>query len=274
MAFEDLFSQIPVSVLAAAFAILVVGYLIGKLSKALILRFAEKSGIQRKVRFGLEKEAKKIGFNIDIVYILALLIKYSIYAVTIFVVMDMMQIKVASIFLEIMVSYIPQMLGAFIIILAGAAIIEVLADLTKFWLRDVIDDAATEAGMFSSLSTHVASFVRYFLYAIVFIMALMQLGFKAEGIMALVLSIGFVIIATAAVLFVFSTKDQARNMGAGAYLKNSKHFSEGDTVKIGEITGRVEKIGQVSTTIKDAKGRHHIPNSRFLKEGYTVDGKR
>lgn len=270
MVLEEILSEIPVASIALALGISIVGYVLGGIAKDFILKATEAIGLRQKMRYGLEKEAKKLGFDIDVLYLFALVVKYSIYLVTAFLALDVFNLRAATLFLSVLVPYLPKLIGAIVIVLIGAAIVEFLADVTKFMLRDYLDDTAKEAGFSASLSTEFASLMRYFLYTLIFMTAILQLGFKAESLMNLVLFLCVIFVSTIAVVFVFSMKDHVPNLTAGAYLKNSKNVEVGDRIRIGGVSGDVERIGPINTVIKSGKSRCYIPNSKFLKDSFVI----
>lgn len=256
-----------------AFLVLALGFLSGKTAMNFFLRFADKTGLRKSVKFGLEREAKKFGFEIDIIMLFAVAVKYSIYLIAILIAMDILQLKAASIFIALVLPYLPQLLGAILIVIIGSAIIEIVADVIKFSLRDHLDDAAREAGLSQSLSTMVASFIRYFLYLLVFLTALLQLGFRAEGLLELLIAIVIIFAAAVAIIVILFVKNHVQNLSSWIYLKNSLEIKPGDTVTIGNVSGKVEKIAAINTVIAQGNDKYFVPNSKFTGETFTVKKK-
>ncbi|HIH19430.1 TPA: mechanosensitive ion channel [Candidatus Micrarchaeota archaeon] len=260
--------------LAVAALILVFGYIIGKTVKQFMLKISESSGVRQKLRFGIEKEVKKFGFSVDFTYMGALVLKYAIYLLAIFLAFRALNIEIGmNTVLLPLIAYIPNILGAAIILLVGSAIVEIVADIVKYRLRDAIDEKAGEIGPMN-ISTPIASLVRYFLYAIIFITAFLQLGIRAEGLLAFVLAASVVFLAAAAILAVFSLKDHVPNLTAGLYLRRSKIIGTGDTLTACGISGKVAGITTLATIVRNKGGTHYLPNAKITGGVFSINRKK
>lgn len=267
---QDIFSAVSSNPIFLVIAILLIGYIIGRIAKTFIIKLTETSGLRQKLRFGLEKEAKKLGFQVDLVYLFALIVKYLIYIITIFVALDFIHVQTASSFLILLLAYLPQIIAAILIVLLGGAITEIFCDIIKFKLRDYLDEYFGEPGFYSSPSTLIASCIRYFLYLIIFVSALLQLGLRVDALMWMLLVFAIVFVLTIAIIFILSLKDYMPNLSAGANLKHSKNINIGDFVTINTISGEVEQIGQFNVIIKNGNKKYYVPNSKFLEDGFMI----
>ena len=125
-------SDASVPILIAAVIILIIGFVVGKLVKQFVLQFAEATGVRQKVRFGIDKEAKKFGFNIDFVYLAALVLKYVVFIIAVFLALRVLGVEVGmSTILIPLISYLPNIVSAIIILIIGSAMIEIIADVLK-----------------------------------------------------------------------------------------------------------------------------------------------
>jgi|GEM_PF-5152985 len=276
MALDGILSSFEFGALDLGLALLILafGYLVGKTAKCMVLQAAEASGIRQKNRFGIQTAAEKLGFNVDFVFLGALAVKYVIYLVAIFLALRVLNVQVGmnTVFLPL-ISYAPNILGAAVLLIVGSAIVEIIADVVKYRIRDAIDEKSDESWPIS-ISTPIAAAVRYFLYAIVFITAFLQLGIRAEGLLAFVLAVCIVFLAAVAALAVLSLKDHAPNFTAGMYLKRGKLLDDGDFMEFEGLGGKVEKITAFATVIR-AKGRHYvIPNSKIAQGMFSVKKQR
>lgn len=260
----------PVPALIAAAIVLIIGFVVGKIVKQFVLQLAEATGIRQKVRFGIDKEAKKFGFNIDLVYLAALVLKYIVFLIAIFLALRILGIEIGmSTILIPLISYLPNIVSAIIILIIGSALIEIIADMLKYNLRDRLDEKAKTAGM-TNASTNVAAYVRYFLYLVVFITAFLQLGIKVESLMFLVLSIGIIALGTLAILFIFSLKDHVPSISYGIHLVNNKVIVKGDVLQVDGLKGEVVEITLLATVIKNKDGVHYIPNSKIAQSIFSI----
>ncbi|MGV8084817.1 MAG: mechanosensitive ion channel domain-containing protein [Candidatus Bilamarchaeum sp.] len=253
--------------------IVLLGYIIGDLLKKAVIKLSEKTGIRQKVRFGIQKEAKKFGFDIDIIYITSLVLKYTVCLIGAFFALKMLPFDIGtSTLLLPIISYVPNILSAMLILIFGSALIELFADVVKYKLRDVFDEDADEAGV-SNFSTAAASYVRYFLYIVILLTVFLQLGIKTENLMTLVLISGTIVLITVAILFVISAKDQAANISAGKYLKNNKILISGDVLELDQIKGEVEEVNLIMTTLKAGGKKYYIPNSKITSSVFSTQRK-
>lgn len=267
MAFE-----IDSNILAAASAIitLIAAYFIGNIVKQAVINISEKSGIRQKVRFGIQKEAQKLGFNIDIIYIAALILKYITYIIGIYFALKVLPFQIeTNSFIMPIISYLPNIVSAMCILIFGSAGIELFADVVKYKLRDTFDEDAEEAGVFN-FSTSVATYVRYFSYTLILLTVILQLGIKADNLIFLVLSSGIIVLLTIAVLLIISTREYVSNISAGKYLKTNKVLAKGDFLEINEVRGKIEEINLMMTVISENGKRYYIPNSKIATNIFSV----
>ncbi|MBI5222909.1 mechanosensitive ion channel [Candidatus Micrarchaeota archaeon] len=263
----------PVTAFIFAAAVLIFGYFFAWLLSNAFIGLAEKIGLRQKLRFGIQKEAKKFGFDLDIIYLGGLTLKYIVYLISVFVAFRLLPFDVGTnALLGPILSYVPNILSALLILIFGSALIELFGDVVKYKLRDLLDEDAGEMGL-PNFSTTAATYVRYFLYTAILLTVFLQLGIRADSLMFLMLGVGGIVLVTLSVLFIISSKDYVSNISGGMYLKNNKILSPGDFLEISGIYGEVEKLTLISTIlIKDGK-RFYIPNSRITKEIFSIKRK-
>lgn len=266
----DIQTNIPIPAIAAAIIVLILGFIVGKVTKQFVLQLAEATGVRQKVRFGIEREAKKFGFSTDFIYLFALVLKYFIYIIAIFLALRILNIQIGmNTILTPLISYAPNILSAIIIVIAGSAVIEIIADILRYKLKDQIDEKAGKAGL-SNLSVSIANYVRFFLYLIIFIAAFLQLGIKVEGLLTLVLSIGIIALGSIAILTIFSLKDHLPHVTSGVYLANNKILAKGDVLQLDNISGEVEEVTLLFTIIKSKNATYYIPNAKIAQSVFSI----
>jgi len=277
MTLQNFVSEFGFDLKEIGYAVLILffGYILGRWANQFFIKILESSGIRQKLRFGIEKEARKYGFSVDIAYLAALALKYIIYLLTIFLALRVLNVQVGmNNILMPLIAYIPNILYAIITLVIGSAIVEIVSDIVKYKLRDAIDENAAEIGPLN-ISTPIASMLRYFLYSVIFITACLQLGIKVEGVLAFVLASSIVFLAAIAALVVLSLKDHAPSVSAGQYLRRSKTIEKGDWLSIGGVSGEVVDMTVLAMVVRNKDGEFcYIPNSKLTQEIFTVRRKR
>ena len=159
------------------------------------------------------------------------------------------------------------MIVAIVILLVGFIIGKILGRLTQKILHEVevnrILKKATSVKV--NLESIVAHFVTYFIYFIAIIMALNQLGLTTT----ILYIISIAIIALIVLSVFLGIKDFFPNMIAGFFIYSKRFVERGDVIEVKGITGKVERISLVETTLKTKNGDLiYIPNSMFTKEQF------
>ncbi len=273
MALEDIFNQYSpmLANVAVLFGILLVGYIIGKFAENLVIKAMENTGVKRKVRFGIERDIKKLGIAIDMTKMLAALLKYFVYLSAVVFAVDFLGIRAMGGVVNAIWVYAPNIFATMLIIMVGTIITELVAGIVKFKLYDYgIDDIAKEIGVDVKLSSVIALFLKYFLYLVIGVAALAQLGFQTQSISALVTSLGTVGIISVALVFIISVKDVLPNITAGLYIRSSGFLKKGEVIAAEGINGRVKRIGLVFTELERGNKRIIMPNSAIVKGKYTI----
>lgn len=249
--------------------VLLCGYFLGRFVEKVSVDAIERFGLKRRVKFGIEREMRKLGFSADIIRLLGTIIKYFVYFSALLIVVDYLQIGVVKFVVEGVWLFLPRAVAAITIIVVGSVFIEFAVDLVKFNLRDLgIDHFADEAKI-PKTSNVVAKLLKFFLYLILAIMALSSLGVELPLVNALITSLGISAIIAIVLLLTISVKDVLPDITNGIYIRNSLLLREGDKMILGNVRGKVIRVGLVMTEIKSSHGVEFVPNSSILKKPFT-----
>jgi len=121
----------------------------------------------------------------------------------------------------------------------------------------------------------IASMLKYLIYVLVFLVAIMQFGVGE----LLVQAIAIIFILVLFLIVAYSLKEFIPNVAAGLYINRNEIFEVGDSVQIDEFTGRVVKRGVLSTIIETVDRKTVIiPNSivargKIIKSSAAIDVK-
>ncbi len=246
-----------------AIFILIIGYFVSKtlarifqsiLVRLCFDRVCERVGIQRILTLsGIEKTGSQI---------LVLIIFWLIMLMFLISVSETMGLDSVAETVGAFVLYLPNVIGAVIIFVIGAAIAGVA--------RDLVKNAASRFAM--DYASPLASVVYGVLIVVISILAIDQLqvdtSFLANAIQILLLAIG----AALALTLGLGTRQISQQLVSGVYAREI--YANGDHVEFDNIKGVIEEIGTVSSRISMADGNTvQIPNNKLLNATITKLGK-
>ncbi len=173
----------------SALVVLILGLIISALLGELAGRLVSLLRIDRLTeRIGLKKELKDLGINVNFASLAQWLVKWFFYIVTIFTVVDILNIEQLSVFMERLVLYLPNVLVAVIILVVGLVAGKLL--------RDVVVNALSGSNVTERVSSFLGSLAKWSVFIFALMAALVQLGVAAELIQ--ILFTGFVLMLAVA----------------------------------------------------------------------------
>jgi len=139
-----------------------------------------------------------------------------------------------------------------VIIIAGYIIIKIIDRyIAKFFDRVDYD---------RTLEVLIQKTIKIFLWIIVFIIALANIGFDVSGFIAGLGVMGFII--------GFAVKDVLSNLAAGLFLLVKRPFNVGEIVDVAGVKGRVEQMTLSSClVITEDKQYVTVPNAKIWGNG-------
>lgn len=164
-----------------------------------------------------------------------------------------------------------KIVGALLILFVGFVLGRLAGIAVKRVLHGVsIDKNVRKAiGHKVSLERTASGLLSILIYAAAIIMMLNYLGLTTV-VLTVIITVIVVLLAFSMLLAV---KDLLPNAFAGITLKLRGELEEGDKVEVRNVSGRITDMSLLSTSI-DAQGDLLVvPNSLFLKEGYTIKRK-
>jgi small-conductance mechanosensitive channel len=106
--------------------------------------------------------------------------------------------------------------------------------------------------------------------AVFAITAAAQVGVSAD-ILILVIAILLAAVAgTFAIAFGLGGREVARSLNAGRFVRGA--FEIGQTIRVGELRGRILAIDPDATVIETEEGRVRVPNHMLLESVVTIYG--
>jgi Conserved TM helix/Mechanosensitive ion channel len=241
--------------LVNAAVLLIVGYLIAKLVRGVLTKglralhfdnVADRAGITRFLRMA--------GTNLDAARVLADVVFWWIFLVFIELALNALGLVEISGFLNAVLGYIPNVLAAVLVIVIGALLATVVAD--------VVRGAAGEAGL--SMASLLADLARWAIIIFVELAALTQLNVAPNMIFILVAGTVAMLALAGGLAFGLGGVDTARGLISGMAM--GRMLQPGQRVRIGQEAGTVVRHDMNATIVDTEHGQISIPNSTLSSE--------
>lgn len=245
--------------LAAALVILIVGWLVARLVQFLLGNLLRRLKLDSLTdRVGISRVLDNAGLDPSMSNLLARLTYWLILFVFILAAAESLGLIGIAETINQLVSYLPNVLAATLILLLGSLIAQVTGD--------AVGGMTTQAGV--AAGPAVGRVIRYTVLIIAVILAMDQLGIQTDLLTILASAL---VIATAlalALAFGIGSRDLARNIMAGFHANES--FEEGQQISVRGHTGSLVSIGTVKSVIRTAEGLVSLPNSALTEEEVTI----
>jgi small-conductance mechanosensitive channel len=241
--------------------ILIVGYVLGKLGKAITIKLLSVAGLKKvTIRSWTDDILKAVGYRGNIVGLIGDMVKWFIYIVVLGIIIETLGFsELFNIFTQI-AGFVPRFIVAILIIVVGFLIAD--------FLGKVFEEASRRFFAEETISFISGGMVKY---TIALASVVMALGLIGLDIMALNIILTILLIGVVAVL-VLAIKDILPDFTAGLHLK--KTLRHGEHIRIGSYKGQLEKIDTLSVTLKDGEKRVVVPNSLLTRSVFEKNGNR
>lgn len=241
--------------------ILLVGYLIGKIGKVVVTKILSVAGLKRiTAKTWTEDVLKVTGYKGNIVDLIGDLVKWSIYIVTLAVVVQVLGFaSVANVFNQIII-FVPRFIVAILIVVVGF----IIAD----FFGKVFEEAMIKIFREDILSKFSGGIAKYSIAMIALIIALSMIGLDVNALLILFSALLLIVVMVTGI----GLKDLVPNFTAGIHVKNM--LKVGDMVKFRNYSGIVERVNPYSTDLRVNRKTVTIPNSVLIKEPIEKEAKK
>ncbi|MGE0607978.1 MAG: mechanosensitive ion channel domain-containing protein [Pirellulales bacterium] len=261
VSFTQAFGQIIDTVprLLGMVVVLLLGYFIAKMLGRLSTALCERIGLQTAAeRSGLAGSMKQVGIHRSVPFIVGALVFWGLMCVFLTAAFNILGLPTVSTAMEQIVSYIPKLLVA--------AVVVVLGLLVASFLRGVVATSADRVGL--SYAEYLANGFYYVLAGMTFMAAADHLGLKFDMFnYAILIAFGALSLGFGLALGL-GGRDVMAGILAGYYTRQRLH--PGDVVTVAGMSGTVREVGPVATVIETEEdgllNRHTIPNTKMLNE--------
>ena len=250
-------SAIPKFVTAAI--ILIIGYIIARMVMKIVNKAIEKSGINK-----LGDQLNNIdilaenNITVKLSTILGKILYYCILLVFVMTAVGALDMPVLAELIQNFIVFVPNLIAAFIILLGGL----LLADTIK----NVVFATCKSLGMPSA--NIIASFVFYFIFVNVIIVALSQAKINTEFFaqnISIIIAGG---VLAFSIGYGFASKDLVASFLASYYTKDK--LNVGDKVTLNGVTGKIINIDKSSVTVQSENKSIIIPLNKILQDNIEI----
>ncbi|VVB81381.1 Mechanosensitive ion channel [uncultured archaeon] len=144
---------------------------------------------------------------------------------------------------------------AFIVFFAGFLIAKLSSRILKKFLAEAELNRILESAGFKPISNSIASIVQYIIYTATLFIILQQFGLT-KIVLIIIVILAFLVIA---VSFLLAVRDFVPNVVAGLWLRKKLKPHIGKNIKIGNVKGKLKRVGIVSSIIEDRE-EYHVPH--------------
>lgn len=250
-------SAIPKFVTAAI--ILIIGYIIARMVMKIVTKAIEKSGINKlgDQLNNIDILAKN-NITVKLSTILGKILYYCILMVFVMTAVGALDMPVLAELIQNFIVFVPNLIAAFIILLGGL----LLADTIK----NVVFATCKSLGMPSA--NIIASFVFYFIFVNVIIVALSQAKINTEFFaqnISIIIAGG---VLAFSIGYGFASKDLVASFLASYYTKDKLNI--GDKVTLNGVTGKIINIDKSSVTVQSENKSIIIPLNKILQDNIEI----
>ena len=259
--FMELLIQLLPNILFSVI-VLVVGYLVGKVTSRAV------SGAVKLVRGDESFEASEVGRRLTaagypISRILSILVRLTIYTITILAALSLLKIPVIQEFSTMIAGYLPRLVGAIVVFLLGAMLVE--------WLASLMEGLMRERAVPERVTNLLTVGLRYFMYLTIVFMTF-EIADIAPHVTSSVAQAVFLTLAigvglASALLVGMGLREEAPIL----LLNEPRGLKRGMVIEVRGRRGRVKSVSTLLVEIEDEEGGITvIPKRVLVKEGFRV----
>jgi small-conductance mechanosensitive channel len=167
-------------------------------------------------------------------------------------------IPVLTSWFDRLVQFIPNLLAALVIVLAGVVASRLVGDL----IGSAISQTEVTGGQ------SITKLVRFVILFIASVVAINQIGIDINFLTNLVVVIIAMLLLGAALAFGLGAKTSISNILGAYYFQKSYHV--GNLIKVGDVEGEIVKITTTAVYLKTKNGQVVIPAKVFSEEKSTL----
>ncbi len=245
--------------LLGALLLLVLGWVIGRVAQFSVAGVLRRLGVDKLAeRAGIGDALAKAGWSASVSEVLARLVYWLILLVFLLAAVESLGLPGVTGTLGGLVSYLPHVLAAAVIVLIGSLLARVVGD--------GVGALAVQSGM--TTGPVLGQLVRYVLVIFAVILAMEQLGVETTLLVTASIAVIAASALALALAFGLGNRELARNIMAGFHVR--EEFKPGQQLTVGRHQGRLLSIGPVKSVLETAEGQVSLPNAALIDEAVIV----
>lgn len=229
--------------LFGALVVVLLGFVVAKLLDTLLSKLLAKVGLDRLMSgTGLTKMLSRVGIQVPVSTLIGKIVYWFVLLIFLVSAAESLGLDRVSATLDVLALYLPKVLGAAAIMLAGVLLAQLLSGIVRGAAEGVGLDYAAGLGRIAQGLVIIISIS----------VAIGQLEVKTDllnNVIAIVLiSVGLAI----ALALGLGSREIAGQILAGIYVREL--YEVGQQVRVGDVEGQIEEIGTVKTVLLTAGG--------------------
>lgn len=248
--------------IAGAIALLIIGYLVAKTLGMVVSKLLAKLGLDKITeRSGIASAVQSTGLDASASAIFGQVIYWLIFLTFIISAADALGLPRVSSTIDDFVLYLPKLIGAMLIVIIGL--------FAAHLVRAAIETAAQ--GMQLEYGKPLGTLVHALIVIVVISLAIGQLEIETDLLNQVISIILLAVAAAVALSLGLGTRSTSGNIIAGLYARDL--FPPGDTITVGDVTGRVIEVSTTNTVLELEDGTtYSMPNSVLVdSQVHTTD---
>ena len=231
--------------------IILVGWILARISKRLVTRFIQY--LDRQINARLQQRYLSVDLG-STARIIATTIYWIIILFTLAVATHLLGLSVMTTWFDALLAYLPNILAAIVIIFAGIILGRLVGDL--------MSSSIVKAGI--PKGDHVRKLVQFVIVFVASVIAINQVGIDIQFLTNLVTIVIAALLFGAALAFGLGASTSVSNILGSFYVQKS--YREGNRVKIDDVEGVIVRITPTEVHIKTKTGIVTIPAKNFNQE--------
>ncbi len=241
--------------LFGALVVVLLGFVVAKLLDTLLSKVLAKVGLDRLMAgTGLTKLLGRAGIRIPVCALIGKVVYWFVLLIFLVSAAESLGLERVSATLDMLALYVPKVLGAALILLAGVLLAQLLSGLVR--------GAAESVGL--DYANGLARMAQGLVIIISISVAIGQLEVKTE-LLNYVIAIVLITVGLAVALaFGLGSRELVSQILAGIYVREL--YEVGQRVRLADIEGQIEEIGTVKTLLLTDDGELTSVANRVLLE--------
>lgn len=244
---------------AGALLLLAVGLVVAAILGRVVRSALTRVGLDRHAdRWGVPGILQRAGLGRSLAHLVGIAVRVTISVVVVFAALSLLGLQFLSESLNQGVLFVPKVLAGLALLLAGLV------------LGAYAGERVERTGRQMDLPIAGGSIVQVFVIAVFAITAAAQVTVSIALLMViLAIALGG-LTATLALAFGLGSREIARALSAGRYVRVG--YELGQTIRLGDVTGRIESIDAVTTVLRTEAGAVRVPNNLLIESVVLVTG--